>query len=144
MVRVCEVPKENPNTKEIEEILRNSKVIAVIGVSRNPEKDSHRVAKYLMEKGYEVIPVNPNAKEILGKKCYPRLEDVKERIDIVDVFRPAEEVPEIVEMAKKKGAKVIWMQLGIVNNQAAEKARKMGMKVVMNRCMMVEHKRLLE
>lgn len=143
MVGVCELPKENPNSREIEEILRNSKVIAIIGVSRNPEKDSHKVAKYLMEKGYKVIPVNPNAKEILGRKCYPRLEEVEGKIDVVDIFRPPEEVPEIVETAKKKGAKVVWMQVGIVNNQAAEKAKKMGMRVVMNKCIMLEHKRLL-
>jgi len=118
------------------------KNIAVVGLSKDIEKPSHRVAAYLMAKKYRIIPVNPTAERILGRKVYAKLSDIEEPIDIVDIFRPSEDVMPIVEQAIEKKAKVVWMQEGIVNEEAAEKARKAGMKVVMNRCMMKEHKRL--
>jgi hypothetical protein len=127
--------------EEIKEIydLRN---IAVVGLSKDIEKPSHRVAAYLMTKKYRIVPVNPTAEKILGKRVYARLSDVEEPIEIVDIFRPSEDMVPIVEQAIEKKAKVVWMQEGIVNEAAAEIARKAGMKVVMNRCMMKEHKRL--
>lgn len=111
-------------------------------MSRNPEKDAHKVPKYMMEHGYEVIPVNPFADKILGLKCYKSLTEIKKKIDIVDIFRPSEDVEPIVKEAIKIKPKVIWMQKGIVNNRAAEIARKAGLKVVIDRCIMVEHRKL--
>jgi predicted CoA-binding protein len=133
--------------EEIILVLKNCRVVAVVGLSRNPATDSHEVAKYLQSVGYRVIPVNPFADEILGEKCYKSLLDIPETIEVVDIFRPSEDVPPIVEEAiqlkKKHGdPKAIWMQLGIVNEEAARRARKAGFTVVMGRCMMVEHRRL--
>ena len=133
--------------EEIKSVLKTYRIVAVVGLSRNPTKDSHRVAKYLKSMGYHIIPVNPFADEILGEKCHKSLLDIPETIEVVDIFRPAEDVPSIVEEAielkNKLGTpKVAWMQLGIVNEEAARRARKAGFTVVMNRCMMVEHRRL--
>jgi len=133
--------------EEIKSVLKTYRIVAVVGLSRNPAKDSHRVAKYLKSMGYHIIPVNPFADEILGEKCHKSLLDIPETIEVVDIFRPAEDVPSIVEEAielkNKLGTpKVAWMQLGIVNEEAARRARKAGFTVVMNRCMMVEHRRL--
>ena len=121
------------------------KNIAVVGVSRNEEKPSHEVAKYLIEHGYNVIPVNPSVTEVLGRKCHPSVADVKERIDIVDVFRKSEDIPAVVDdvLKKKDGIKVFWMQLGIYNEDAERKAKENGMDVVYNRCIMEERQRLL-
>ena len=121
------------------------KNIAVVGVSRNEEKPSHKVAKYLIEHGYNVIPVNPSVTEVLGRKCHPSVADVKERIDIVDVFRKSEDIPAVVDdvLKKKDGIKVFWMQLGIYNEDAERKAKENGMDVVYNRCIMEERQRLL-
>jgi predicted CoA-binding protein len=135
------------SVEEIKSILENYKTIAVVGLSKDPAKDSYRVAKYLKAKGYRIIPVNPFADVILEEKCYKSLLDIPETIEIVDIFRPAEDVPPIVDQAielKKKlgNPHVIWMQLGIVNEEAAKRARDAGLTVVMNKCMMVEHKRL--
>ena len=121
--------------------------MAVVGLSTNPAKDSHRVAKYLKTEGYRIIPINPFAEVILGEECYKSLLDVPEIIEIVDIFRPAKDVPPIVnqaiELRKKLGnPRVIWMQLGIVNEKAARRARNVGLTVVMDRCTMTEHKRL--
>ena len=118
-----------------------------MGLSTNPAKDSHRVAKYLKTEGYRIIPINPFAEVILGEECYKSLLDVPEIIEIVDIFRPAKDVPPIVDQAielKKKlgNPRVIWMQLGIVNEKAARRASNAGLTVVMDRCMMTEHKRL--
>lgn len=113
-----------------------------MGASPNPERPSHRVASYLIEQGYHVIPVNPNAQQILGKPSYPNLSSVPETIEIVDIFRRSEEVMPIVEEAIKIGAKVVWMQEGIVNEEAAAKARDAGLLVVMDKCMLKEHQRL--
>jgi len=134
-------------SEEIESIYEKHKTIAVVGLSKDPSKDSHRVAKYLKSKGYHIIPINPFADVILGEKCYKSLLDVPEPIEIVDIFRPAEDVPPIVdeaiELKKKLGnPRVIWMQLGIVNEEAAKRAREASLTVVMDRCMMIEHKRL--
>jgi hypothetical protein len=127
---------------EIREIL-SMKNVAVVGMSKNPEKDAHQIPRYLMNNGYNVIPVNPTADEILGKKCYKNLREVPESVDIVDVFRPSEDVPPVVKDAIAKGVKVVWMQLGISNKEAAKEASEKGIKVVYNRCMLQEHRRLL-
>jgi uncharacterized protein len=120
------------------------KNIAVVGVSKNEEKPSHQVPKYLIEHGYNVIPVNPTISEVLGRKCYPNIADIPERIDIVDVFRRSEDIPAVVDDAlkKKDGIKVFWMQLGIYNEDAEMRAKEKGIDVVYNRCMMEQHKRL--
>ncbi|MEM3396550.1 MAG: CoA-binding protein [Thermoplasmata archaeon] len=140
MSNVCELPRKNASDTEIDEILANYNVVAIVGVSDKPDRDSYIVAKYLHEHGYKIIPVNPNINSLFGIKAYPSLSEVPEAVEIVDIFRKPETVPEIVEEAIKKGAKVIWMQKGIVHNVAAETARKHGLKVVMDRCLMVEHK----
>ncbi|MBI4530498.1 MAG: CoA-binding protein [Candidatus Latescibacteria bacterium] len=142
MSEVCEIPRIRATSEEIRDILHHAQVIAVVGLSANPERDSHGVARFLMEQGYEVIPVNPNYPEVLGQKSYPSLLDIPLgiRVDVVDIFRRMEAVPEIVDQAIQVGAKVIWMQEGIVHNTAAEKAREAGLKVVMNRCMMKEYR----
>jgi predicted CoA-binding protein len=122
------------------------KNIAVVGTSKNEEKPSHQVPKYLIEHGYNVIPVNPTLSEVLERKAYPSIADIQERIDIVDVFRKSEDVPAVVEdvLKKKDGIKVLWMQLGIYNEEAERKAKQNGIDVVYNRCMMEEHKRLFD
>jgi predicted CoA-binding protein len=125
-----------------QEILEQSKVIAVVGLSPKPHRDSHGVAKYLQKQGYRVVPVNPRADTILGEKAYPDLASIPEQVDVVDIFRKAEDVPPIVDEAIDIGAKAVWMQLGIVNEEAALKARTAGLGVVMDRCMLVEHRNL--
>jgi uncharacterized protein len=126
----------------IPEILKSSRTIAVVGLSSNPMRPSNGVAAYLQRVGYRVIPINPNESEVLGEKCYARLEDVPEKIDLVDIFRRTECVPEIVESAIRVGAKTVWMQEGVVNHQAAERARTAGLEVVMDRCTLKEHRKL--
>jgi len=123
-------------------ILNQYRIVAIIGVSPNPERPSYRVASYLMEHGYKVIPVNPNAQEILGKTSYPDLSSIPEKIEVVDIFRKPEEVVPIVEEAIKIGVKVVWMQEGVINEEAAVKARDAGLLVVMDKCMLKEHQRL--
>jgi uncharacterized protein len=127
---------------EMKEILLSTKVIASVGLSGNQQKESYGIAAYLKEQGYQIIPVNPTATEILGEKSYPDLESVPVKIDVVQVFRKPEDVPPIVEDAIKAGAKVVWMQEGIVNEDAAQKARGAGLQVVMDACMRATHKRL--
>ena len=122
------------------------KNIAVVGMSKNEDKAAHFVPKYLIEHGYNVIPVNPTlTTEVLGRKSYPSIADVQEKIDVVDIFRRSEDVPAVVDDAikKKDGIKVIWMQQGIYNEEAEKKAKENGIDVVYNRCMMTEHMRLL-
>ena len=128
----------------IEAILKESRVIAVVGLSPNPQRDSNRVARYMKEKGYRVVPVNPNVLEILGEQAYPSLTDIPFDVDSVDVFRRAEHVPELVDEAITIVAKSIWMQIGIVHAEAAEKAQMSDLAVVMDRCMMVEHRKLVK
>ena len=123
------------------EILKKYKTIAVVGLSSNPARPSHGVAKYIQAAGYRIIPVNPNEMEVLGEKSYARLEDVREKIEIVDIFRRAEEVAEVVKSAIRIGAKVVWMQSGIENEEAAEKARVAGLVVIEDACILVEHQR---
>ncbi|MGI5840451.1 MAG: CoA-binding protein [bacterium] len=134
---------ENPSDADLKRMLEDVKTIAVVGISRNPEKPSHHVAKYLQEKGYRVIPVNPAIDTVLGEKAYSDLSAVPETIDMVDLFRPSEAVPPFVDAAILAKAKVVWMQEGIVNAAAAAKAEQNGLTVVMDRCLMVEHARLL-
>jgi predicted CoA-binding protein len=131
----------NPGSDGVTQILREAKTIAVVGLSSNPMRASHGVAEYLQSAGYRIIPVNPNETEVLGERAYARLEDVPGPVDIVDVFRRAEEVPGVAESAIRIGAKVLWMQLGIENAEAAERARAGGLVVVEDSCLMVEHKR---
>ncbi|MFB0534940.1 MAG: CoA-binding protein [Anaerolineae bacterium] len=128
----------------IKSILEQSKTVAVVGLSPREERDSHRVAKYLQSQGYRIIPVNPNADEILGERSYPDLASVPEPIDVVDVFRRSEAMPEIVEEAIKVGAKTVWMQEGVIHKEAAARAREAGLQVVMDRCMFKEHRRHFE
>ena len=132
---------------DIDHIFRNYITVAVVGLSKDESKDSHRVARYLKEKGFNIIPINPTAMEILGEKVYPSLSslpsELKERLDIVDIFRPSDAIPPIVdeaiEIRKTTGRPfVIWMQLGIINEEAAERARELGMAVVQDMCMMIE------
>jgi len=136
---------------QIKEILKKYTVIAIVGLSKEPGKYSHRVSAYLKQHGYRIIPVNPFADEVLGEKSYKNLLDIppeiQKTIEIVDIFRPAKDVPLIVEQAIKLRALygkpfVVWMQLGIVNEQTAEAARRAGLIVVMDKCLMVEHHRL--
>jgi uncharacterized protein len=115
----------------------------VVGLSANPGRDSHQVASYLKRNGYIIYPVNPNYEQVLGSRCYTNLSDIPDAIDIVDIFRRPEHIPPIAEEAVKIGAKVIWMQLGIRNEEAAETARRAGLQVIMDRCIKVEHMRLL-
>lgn len=124
----------------ITRILSESRTIAVVGLSPDPERDSHDVAAYLQASGYRIIPVNPNAAEILGERCYADLRSIPERIDVVDVFRRPGATPEIAEAAVAVGARALWLQLGIVNEQAAAIARAGGLDVVMDRCTMIEHR----
>jgi predicted CoA-binding protein len=124
---------------EIKEILTSYKTVAIVGISNKPDRDSYIVAEYLLNQGYKIIPVNPNIDTVLGLKAYPDLISIPEDIEIVDIFRRPEFVDEIVDQAIEKGAKVVWMQLGVINESAAEKARKAGLKVVMNKCIKVEH-----
>ena len=128
--------------KTLRRILNDYKTIAVVGLSDKWNRPSYFAAKYLQEHGYRIIPVNPGHKEILGEKCYASLLDIPEKVEVVDIFRKAEDVPPIVEDAIKIGAKVVWMQLGIINEEAAKRAREAGLEVVMNRCMKIEHGRL--
>lgn len=132
---------KNPSDADIKKMLE-VKTIAVVGISRNPEKASHRVAKYLQAKGYRVIPVNPAVDIVLGEKAYPHLSAVPEPIDMVDLFRPSEAVSPFVDEAIRIKAKIVWMQEGIVNPAAAAKAVRNGLAVVMDRCLMLEHARL--
>lgn len=129
--------------KIIEEILRESKTIAVVGLSPKKDRASHRVARYLQKQGYRIIPVNPGYPEIIGEKCYSSLDDVPGKIDVVDIFRSSDYVPPIVEGAIRKGAGVAWMQLGVVNEKAVRRAEAAGLRVIADRCMMMEHQRLL-
>jgi uncharacterized protein len=127
----------------MKDILTSARTVASVGLSSNPEKDSYGVASYLMDQGYHVIPVNPTADEILGQKAYPDLASVPVKIDVVQVFRKPEDVPPVVEDAIRAGAKAVWMQEGIVNEQAARRAREAGLQVVMDACMRATHRRLI-
>jgi predicted CoA-binding protein len=131
------------NDQMLREILQSARTIASVGLSSNPEKDSYGVAQYLKSQGYRVIPVNPTVSEVLGETSYPDLASVPEKIDVVQVFRKPEDVPPVVEGAIQAGAKTVWMQEGIVNEEAAQTARAAGLQVVMDACMRETHKRLI-
>jgi uncharacterized protein len=127
----------------VTEILKSSHTIAVVGLSNRKFRPSYGVADYLKSVGYRIIPVNPLEKEVLGEKCYARLEDIPEKVDIVDIFRRSEFVPEIVDAAIRIGAHAIWMQEGVIHHEAAERARRAGLFVIMNACILKEHVRRL-
>ena len=138
------LPKGAQETPDpVLDILKNNRDVAVVGISPKVFRASHTIAAYLREHGYQVIGVNPNHTMVLGEKCYARLQDVPGTVEVVDIFRKAEDVPPVVDDAIEKGAKVIWMQLGIENRAAAEKAVAAGMTVVMDACIMVEHRKRL-
>lgn len=137
------MPFENPSRDEIKRILQETKNIAVVGLSGDPDKTSHMVSAAMQAKGYRIIPVNPKETEILGEKCYKSLADIPEPIDIVNVFRRPEHTPPIAAEAVAAGAKVLWLQLGIVNDEAAAIAADGGLTVVMDRCIKVEDSILL-
>ncbi|MCL0056492.1 CoA-binding protein [Dehalococcoidia bacterium] len=126
-----------------EEILNSSKTIAVVGLSPRRERPSFTVASYLKEQGFSIIPVNPTVAEILGERSYPDLSSIPGRVDVVDIFRRSEEVLPIVEEAIKIGAKSVWMQEGVINEDAASRAREAGLLVIMDKCMLKEHRRLV-
>src|SRR5260221_286579 len=130
-----------PSADPIFDILTKYKTIAVVGLSSNPARPSYGVTEYMQGSGYHIIPVNPNETDVLGEPSYASLEEVPQKIEIVDVFRRPEEIAPVVDAAIRAGAKVIWMQLGIANEAAAEKAQAAGLTVVMDACMLVEHKK---
>lgn len=129
---------------EMRELFTTNKTIAVVGLSPDEFRPSHGVALYMQRAGFRIISVNPSCDEVLGEKSYPSLKDIPEPVDIVDIFRRSEAVPEIVEEAIVKGARVIWMQEGVVNEVAARRAEEAGLKVVMDRCILKEHRFLLQ
>ena len=141
-VKFCESFREKyvPESDPIADLLRSSHTIAVVGLSDNPMRPSHGVSAYMQSHGYRIIPVNPQADEVLGEKSYSSLLDVPETIDIVDIFRRSEFVPEIVDQAIQSKARAIWMQEGVVHQAAAEKARKAGLFVIMDSCILKEHR----
>jgi predicted CoA-binding protein len=123
----------------IYDLLAGSKVIAVVGLSSKPHRPSHGVARYMQSAGYRIVPVNPNETEVLGEKSYPQLEDVPIQVDIVDVFRRSEYVPPVAESAIAIGARALWLQEGVIHEQAAARAREAGLQVVMDLCLLKEH-----
>lgn len=139
----CEFPTVNSDPSKFEEIFESVKTIAIPGLSPKEEKDSHKVAKYLQSVGYKIVPIYPKGEEILGEKVYRSLSEIPFRVDMVDMFRKAEVANSIVDEIKKRGdVKVLWLQKGIVNNEAAKRAEELGLLVVQNRCTMVEHRSL--
>src|SRR5882757_3195071 len=132
-----------PGADTILELLKKYKTLAVVGLSSNPMRPSHAVTEYMQSAGYRIIPVNPNETEVLGEKSYARLEDVPEKIEIVDIFRRAEEVAAVVESAIRVGAKAVWMQLGVENEAAVQRACSAGLAVVEDSCILIEHRKRL-
>ena len=126
----------------IPELLKTSRTIAVVGLSSKRFRPSYGVSEYMQRNGYRIIPVNPHEQTVLGEKCYPDLDSVTDRVDIVDIFRRAEFVPEIVEAAIRIGARAVWMQEGVVHEEAAARARTAGLDVVMDRCILKDHRRM--
>jgi predicted CoA-binding protein len=133
----------NPNDRAIRQILETAKTIAVVGLSDKPDRDSYRVAEYLQAHGYRIIPVNPTVSEVLGEKSYASVADIPDQVDIVDVFRKPDAVLPVAQEAIDVGAGTLWLQLGVVNQEAADKAEGAGLQVVMDRCIKIEHGRLL-
>jgi uncharacterized protein len=133
---------QNPPDETIKALLATPQTVAVVGCSPNPERDSHRIATLLKARGHRVIPVNPEHQEILGEKCYAQLRDIPEKVDMVDIFRRSEYVAPIVDEAIATGARIVWMQLGVIDEPAAVKAQQAGLIVVMDRCPAIEYRRL--
>ncbi len=133
---------QNPPDDAIRALLATSQTVAVVGCSPNPERDSHRIAKLLQSRGHRVIPVNPGQRSILGETCYASLRDIPEQVDMVDIFRRSEEVAPIVDEAIEVGARIVWMQLGVIDERAASAAQAAGLTVVMDRCPAIEYRRL--
>ncbi len=140
MNAACEMPLRNATTDEIRRLLTATRSVAVVGLSDNPDRASYQVAAYLKEHGYRVLPVNPNIGGALCQRSYPSLRALPEAVDMVVIFRKPEAVPEIVEDAIAVRAQAVWMQEGIVHNAAADRARAAGLAVVMNKCIMKEHR----
>jgi len=134
--------KDSHTDEEIKDVFALKK-IAVIGMSRHPIKAAHFVPKYLSEQGFDITPINPTTNEILGKKCYPDISSIQHAIDVIDIFRPSEQVLSVIQDAIKKKPKVIWLQEGIHNEEAENLAREHGIDIVFNRCMLAEHQRLM-
>jgi len=133
---------QNPPDDAIRAVLATPQTVAVVGCSPNPERDSHRIAKLLQSRGHRVIPVNPGHRSILGESCYASLRDIPERVDVVDIFRRSEQVAPIVDEAIEVGARIVWMQLGVIDERAAAVAQDAGLTVVMDRCPAIEYRRL--
>ena len=133
---------QNPPDDAIRAVLATPQTVAVVGCSPNPERDSHRIAKLLQSRGHRVIPVNPGHRSILGESCYASLRDIPERVDMVDIFRRSEEIAPIVDEAIEVGARIVWMQLGVIDERAAAVAQDAGLTVVMDRCPAIEYRRL--
>ena len=140
---MCELPDCNPPSEEIKGILRKCRTIAIVGISPKESRDSNRVAKYLISQGYEVVPVNPGQRKILEKPCFRTLGDIPFPIDMADLFLNPKRAPIVVDQAIDMGVQVIWMQEGVVHNKAAQKARKNCIEVVMNKCIMKEHMKIM-
>jgi predicted CoA-binding protein len=132
----------NEDISTLRRILRSCKTLAIVGLSANWWRPSYFAAKYMQEHGYRIIPVNPQYQEILGEKCYASLRDIPERVDLVDCFRKSEEIEPVAQDAIAIAARVLWMQIGVINHAAAERARGAGLEVVMDRCVKIEHARL--
>ncbi len=139
----CELPVSNASDAEIDGVLATMRTIAVVGLSDRPDRESYRVAEYVQRHGYRIVPVNPAVSEVLGERSYPDLAAIPPEvaIDVVDIFRKPEFIPAVVDGAIARGARAVWMQLGLAHNGAAEKARAAGLAVVMDRCLKVEHAR---
>lgn len=131
------------DTETVRQTMIGARNIAMVGLSDNPARPSYGVAQYLQSQGYRIIPVNPNVQEVLGEQAYPDLISVPDAIDMVDIFRRSDKVAVTVDEAITKGVATVWMQLGVVDEQAAQRARDAGITVVMNRCLAVEHRRLI-
>ena len=138
----CELPDTRPSSEEIIHVLKNCSKIAIVGISPKETRDSNKVGRYLLEKGYEIIPINPGQREIMGRPCYRSLTDIPFPVDMVNLFLPPHRVPVVVDQAIEIGVRAIWMQLGVVHNEAADRARRAGIQVVMNMCTMREHQKM--
>lgn len=136
----CNMDSKEIN-KNIQSILKNYKKIAVVGISDKPYRDSHSVAKFMLDHGYQIFPVNPKVDELFGLKCYDNLRDIPEPVELVDIFRKPEHVPEILDQAIEKNVRAVWMQLGVIHYDAANKALNFGIDVVMDRCWRMEYKK---
>jgi hypothetical protein len=143
-IMACEVPLTNPPDDVIKNILEKNRAVAVVGLSDDPASASYRVADYLKNHGYRIIPVNPERREVLGEKSYPDLKSIPGQVEIVDIFRQVPAIPGIVDEAINIKAKVVWMQLGLAHNEAADRATAAGLNVVQSKCMKIEHSKLVK